>query len=138
MFEPPLVFRDAMASQQQVSLDGKSSGSGDITASGVGISSRRDSNSSQFGYGLSRITSSSSSLNLNAYLTDDSDHSIHSNVSNISTRYSLKNKGNNQTHNAAEEEEGDDDDQECEGDSTIIAKDYATYHTMSDYLDDLD
>lgn len=145
MFEPPLVFRDTMASQQQqqpqqqqISLDGKSSGSGDITASGVGISSRRDSNSSQFGYGLSRITSSSSSLNLNAYLTDDSDHSIHSNVSNFSTRYNLKNKGNNQPHNAAEEEEGDDDDGECEGDSTIIAKDYATYHTMSDYLDDLD
>lgn len=97
MFEPPLVFRDTMASQQQqqpqqqqISLDGKSSGSGDITASGVGISSRRDSNSSQFGYGLSRITSSSSSLNLNAYLTDDSDHSIHSNVSNFSTRYNLK------------------------------------------------
>lgn len=104
MFEPPLIFRE---SKPQPPLEGNKSATVGNTENSFGSTSRRNSNTSQhFGYGLSRITSSSSSLNLNAYLTDDDDdNDINSALmpelnrsSSISTRYSLKVFNNNCNH----------------------------------------
>ncbi|CAH2352757.1 hypothetical protein CLIB1423_08S00408 [[Candida] railenensis] len=70
-------------------------------------SSRKNSFSSTRSNGLSRITSSSSSLNLNGYLTDDS-FSLHSTTARNSTSYSLKYKIDPENVDSSENEEADE------------------------------
>lgn len=156
MFEPPLIFRE---SKPQPPLEGNKSATVGNTENSFGSTSRRNSNTSQhFGYGLSRITSSSSSLNLNAYLTDDDDdNDINSALmpelnrsSSISTRYSLKGiqqqlqpppPQQQQQDKLQNIEHNEDHDESEEGDSTIIANNYQimrNYNDMSSYLDGLD
>lgn len=105
-------------------------------------------------YGLSRIPSSSSSLNLHAYFTDDCDsleslHSIQSNHSS-SVKYNLKKIKDNalvhdtKTNSSESKETGteDADDNEEEGDSTFYLGDetgvFEKYKDLSTYLDNLE
>ncbi|KAG7663683.1 uncharacterized protein J8A68_002799 [[Candida] subhashii] len=162
--EPPPIFaltsKQPLPPQQQQpvplspSHSRKSSNeSRDEQLLGSPISSRKNSISSQvFGYGLSRITSSSSSLNLNAYLTDDeggSSSGLMKHHSTLSTKYSLRSYRNSNNSKESEESEEDDeyDTDEDNNDETLVFADDShgsggnggnNYRDMRDFLNRLE
>ncbi|ABN64428.2 serine/threonine-protein kinase [Scheffersomyces stipitis CBS 6054] len=90
------------------------------------------------GYGLSRITSSSSSLNLNAYLTDDSYTEKSSKVGKLRTFSSVSRDDKVEVDGDTNDIDGDDDD--VGNDTVVIADDSGPnrkFKNMNDYLDSL-
>ena len=120
------------------------------TDSGVGLERKGSSGSTgsnrknSFGYGLTRIPSSLSSLNLNAYLTDGSDDiSIRSNYSNSKSsmkKNKVKSKEEIKVQLAENVHKTDNEDENNEGDSTFTLANTslgANYKDLSQYLDGL-
>ncbi|CAK9437836.1 uncharacterized protein LODBEIA_P22140 [Lodderomyces beijingensis] len=138
---PPSIFtsgsKDKSQSQLHMQLQSHQSNAGAVP------SERKNS----FGYGLSRIPSSSSSLNLNAYLTDESD-SISLYSSHSISRYNIKRSTDNSSSSMkspVDAEKGgrteEDDGGEMEGDSTVVLAETSLgekYKDLSSYLDGLD
>lgn len=120
--EPPPLFGNAIPTQS-------------TTQSSSAACSRKNSISSVRSGGLSRITSSSSSLNLNAYLTDDT----YSLTSVKDSAASGRSKHSNKVFNEYLQNSTDD---EIDMDETLIIQDEEQsemkhYTTMSDLLDKL-
>jgi len=120
LMEPPPIF-------------GATSSTLSMNQSPSSTCSRKNSISSVKSGGLSRITSSSSSLNLNAYLTDDT-YSL-SSMKDPATTEKFKPNTSNNSHQGGTDEDPDED-----VDETLILPDHEQsdmkhYSSMSDFLD---
>ncbi|KAI5967357.1 hypothetical protein CANMA_003177 [Candida margitis] len=162
VMEPPSVFSRSNSTNSNSNSNGNGNGnnnnSNSTSSNTINTTDRMNSTDRvKPPYGLSRIPSSSSSLNLHAYFTDDCDsieslHSIHSTHSS-SLKYNLKRDKNNAPRrsksSSIKSEPGvdvDDDDGgegEGEGDSTFYLGDddtgvFEKYKDLSTYLDNLE
>lgn len=158
LMEPPPIFaghstftnspkNDNIVPNSRVSVDALSNRSSissvDSLPSPINNRTSIDSNLSRkvlpaSGYGLSRITSSSSSLNLNAYLTDDSYTEKSSKVGKLRTFSSVSRDDKVEVDGDTNDIDGDDDD--VGNDTVVIADDSGPnrkFKNMNDYLDSL-
>lgn len=123
LMEPPPIF-------------GTTSSLSSMNQSPSSTCSRKNSISSVKSSGLSRITSSSSSLNLNAYLTDDA-YSL-SSMKDPAITENFKGNNNKASNNSHQGVTDDDPDEDV--DETFILPDHEQsdmkhYSSMSDFLD---
>ncbi|KAK6455769.1 serine/threonine-protein kinase [Scheffersomyces xylosifermentans] len=133
LMEPPPIFG--------LNVGHSSSSSSHNSTTSIDSGSRKNSISS-YGYGLSRITSSSSSLNLNAYLTDDS--YSETSVKDVNARSSTSSAPKRILKREDLDEDEDDDDDVDDDDvanQTFVVEDplekVQTLQNMNDYLDSL-